>query len=88
MSFKVGRDGVLDMATRYGLDGTGIEYRWGRNFPHPSRPVLGLTQPPTQWVQGRSRGEKRQGCGADRPSLSSPAVKEIVALRFYSPSWP
>jgi hypothetical protein len=37
-------------ATRCGLDGPGIESQWGRNFPHPSRPVLGPTQPPVQWV--------------------------------------
>jgi len=40
-----GRDSVVDTATRYGLDGPGIESRWGRDFPHPSRPALGPTQP-------------------------------------------
>jgi len=30
----------------YGLDGTGIESRWGQDFPHQSRPALGTTQPP------------------------------------------
>ena len=29
------------IATRYGLDAPGIESRWGRDFPHPSRPALG-----------------------------------------------
>jgi len=48
---------VLGMGICYGLDGAEIEYRWGRNFPHPSRPVLGLTQSHIQWVQGHSRGE-------------------------------
>jgi hypothetical protein len=43
-------------ATRYGLDGPGIESRWGRDFPHLSRPALGFTQPPVQWVQGLFRG--------------------------------
>ena len=44
-------------ATRYGLDGPEIESLWGwRDFPHPSRPDLGPTQPPIQWVPGLSRG--------------------------------
>ena len=37
----VGRDSSVGIATRYGLDGPRIECRWGRDFPHPSRPVLG-----------------------------------------------
>ena len=46
----------VGIATRYGLDGAGIESRWGRHFPHLSRPALGPTQPPVQWVPGLSRG--------------------------------
>jgi hypothetical protein len=26
------------IATRYGLDGPGIGFRWGRDFSYPSRP--------------------------------------------------
>ena len=51
-----GRDSSVGIATRYGLDGPGIESPWGRGFPHPSRPALGPTQPPLQWVPGLSRG--------------------------------
>ena len=40
---NVGRDGIVGIATRYGLDGPGIESLWGRDFPHPSRPALGPT---------------------------------------------
>jgi hypothetical protein len=32
----VGRDSAVGIATRYGLDGPGIESRWGRDFSHPS----------------------------------------------------
>jgi hypothetical protein len=36
----VGRDSSVGIATRYGLDGPGIESRWGRGFTHLSRPAL------------------------------------------------
>ena len=53
---SVGRDSVVCTATRYGLDGLGIESRLGRDFPHPSRPALGPTQPPLQWVPRLCQG--------------------------------
>jgi hypothetical protein len=65
--------GVVGIGTGYGLDGPGIESRWGRDFPHLSRPALGLTQPPVQWVPGLSRGKERPGCDPDH-SPSSCAV--------------
>ena len=51
-----GRDSAVGIATRYGLDGPGIESRWGRDFPHLSIPTLEPTEPPVQWVPGLSRG--------------------------------
>jgi hypothetical protein len=53
---NVGRDSAVGIATRYGMEGTGIKSRWGRDFPHLFRPTLGPTQPPLQWVPGLSRG--------------------------------
>jgi hypothetical protein len=50
-----GPDSSVGIATGYDLNGPGIESRW-RDFPRLSRPALGLTQPPVQWVPSLSRG--------------------------------
>jgi hypothetical protein len=54
--FAVARDSAVGIAIRYGLNGPGIESRWGRGFSHLSRPAFWPTQPPVQWVSGLSRG--------------------------------
>jgi hypothetical protein len=50
------RDSVVGIETRYGLDGPGIESRWGRDFPHRPKPILGSTHPPVHWVPNLSQG--------------------------------
>ena len=43
---NVVRDSIVGVPTCYGSDGPGIEFQWWRDFPHPSRPGLGLIQLP------------------------------------------
>jgi hypothetical protein len=68
---------VVGIATGYGLDGPGIESRWGRDFPQLSRQALETTQPPVQWVEDLSRGKERPGRDADpSPPFSAVVMKE------------
>jgi hypothetical protein len=52
----VGPVSSVSKATRYGLKGPGIEFRWRLDFPHPSRPALVAAHPPIQWVPAHFRG--------------------------------
>ena len=71
-----GPGSAVGIATGYGIDGPGIESRWGQDFPHLSRPALGPTQLPVQWVSGLSRGKERPGRDADPSHPSSAVVKK------------
>ena len=54
---------------------SGIESWWGRDFPHPSRPALGPTQPPIRWVPSLYRGVKWPRRGVDHPPHLAPRLK-------------
>jgi hypothetical protein len=47
-----GCDSTVGIPTSYEVDGLGIEFRVGRDFPHPSGPALGPSHLPIQWVPG------------------------------------
>jgi hypothetical protein len=49
----------------YGLDSTGFESQWGRDFPHLSRPALGPPSLPYNGYRVFPRGRKRPGHDAD-----------------------
>jgi hypothetical protein len=83
---------VVGMATRYGLDGPGIESRCGRQIfrTHPDRPWdLTKLVCSSYWLSFPVI--KRPGVGVDHPPPSNTEVKEGVELRLCSPSehsWP
>jgi hypothetical protein len=66
---------VVGIATSYGLDDQGIGVRvpvGSRIFSTSSRPALGSTQPPIQWVRGAfSLVLKQPGREADNSPLAS-----------------
>ena len=82
-----GTGSVVGIATGYGMDGPGIESRWGREFPHLFRPALG----PHSFLYNGYRvfpgGKERPGRDAD-PSPPSSAVVMRVELYLYSPCGP
>jgi hypothetical protein len=69
-------DSAVGIATRYGRDGPGIESRWRRDFPRPSRPALGPTQPSYTMGTRSFPWVKRPGRGADHPPHLAPRLKE------------
>jgi hypothetical protein len=79
--FLRSRDSSVGIATGYGLDdrGVGVRVPVGSGiFSTSSRPALGPTQPPIQWVAGAlSPGVKRPRCEADHSPPTSAEVKKM-----------
>jgi hypothetical protein len=85
---KRGQVSVVVIATGYGLDGPGIESRWGRDIPYLSRPALG---PPSLMYNGYRvfpGGKERLRRDADPSPPSSAVGHERVDLYLYSPYAP
>jgi hypothetical protein len=84
----VGRDSIVGIAARYGLDGPGSNPGGGTDVLQPSRPALRPTQAPIQWIPV-FLGDKVAGrVVAWAAILPSDEVKERVALYHPSPSGP
>jgi hypothetical protein len=79
----------LTLAVGYGLDVRGFESRQGLGiflFATASRPALGPTRPPIQWIpRALSLGVKCLGREADHSPPSSAEVEECVELYLHSP---
>ena len=84
----VGRDSSVGIATRYWLDGLGIESRWVARFSAPVQ--TGPRAHPASCTTGIGSfpGVKGPGCGVDHPPPFSAGAKERVELYLYSSSGP
>jgi hypothetical protein len=78
-------DSIVGIAMSYRLDyrGFGVRVSVGSNFLFSSsRPALGSTKPPSQWVpRALSPGVKRPGREADH---SPPASVEVKKMLIYA----
>jgi hypothetical protein len=73
---KYGRDSSVGIATGYGLDGPGIESRWGARFFAHVQTDPGAHPASCTWGTGSFPRVKRPGRGADHPPHTSAEVKK------------
>jgi hypothetical protein len=69
----------VGIATDYGLDGPGSN-PFGDEIFRPSRPALGPTQLPVQWVPGLSLGRGGQSVGLTPPHLVCQGPRKSRAI--------
>jgi len=81
---RVGRDSAVGIATCYGLDGPGVEFRWGggRDFPQQSRRVVGPTMYNEHLIS--YPGAKQAGRDIDHLPPPNADVEERVKLYICS----
>ena len=72
----VGRDISVGIATRYGLDGPGIESRWETRFSAPVQTGPGVHPASYTMCTGSFPGIKRPGRDVDHPIHSTPRLME------------
>ena len=72
----VRRDSAVGIATRYGLDGPGIESRWGAGFSAPVQTGPGAHPASCTMGTWSVPGVKRPGHGVDHPPHLVPRLKK------------
>jgi len=63
------------IATHYGLDGPGIESRWGVSFSAPAQNGHGAHAVSYTMAIGAFSSVQQPGCGVDHPPQSSAELK-------------
>ena len=76
-------DNSVGVATRHGLDGPGIESRWGVRLSSPIQTGCGARLTSCTKGTWSFSGVKRPGRGVDHPPLSEAEIKERVELYLF-----
>ena len=71
---------AVGIATRYGLDGPGIECRWEARFSAPVQNGPGAHLASYTMGTGSFKGVKRPAGGVDQPPSSTAEVKQRIEL--------
>jgi hypothetical protein len=82
------RDSSVRIATRYVLNGPGIESRWGTRFSASVQNDPGIHPASCTMSTGSLPGVKQPERGINHPPTASEEVKERAELYLYSPSGP
>ena len=75
----MGLDSIVSIVTRYGLDGLGIEFRWG-GFSTTVHTGPGVRPASYTMGTGSFPGVKRPGRGVDDPPPYRAKAKERIEL--------
>jgi hypothetical protein len=82
---RVGRDSSVRIATCYGMDGPGIESRWGARFSAPVQTFPGLYPASCPMGTASFPWLKRPGRGVDHPPHLAPRLKKEWSYTFTPP---
>ena len=89
-AFTRSKDSSVGIVTGYGMDGLGIESRWGARFSSPIQTGSEFLPASYTMDTGPFPGVKRPGRGVEHSPPSSTKAKGRVELYLfsYAPLWP